>query len=45
MIKQEFARLPREIKASPMYKRLNEEQRHFVFVQLAEAIPVEKKKC
>ena len=42
-IKQELARLPRDIKASPMYKRLNEEQMHFVFVQQAEATPVEER--
>ena len=42
-MKESLARLPREVKASPTYKRLTSDlQRHFYFVHLAKVTPIEE---
>ena len=42
-LRKELAKLPREVKISPMYKRLaNDWQKHFCFVHLANAMPIEE---
>ena len=42
-INESLAKLPREVKASPTYKRLtNDWQRHFYFIHLAKLTPIEE---
>ena len=40
---RELASLPREIKSSPLYKRLaSNSQRHYYFIHLANMVPIEE---